>query len=133
MADMTSYLQKKLLDHSLGLAAYTMPVSVTLSLHTASPTETGSTVDEVTTVGSGYARISITASMNVTNATTGVSSNSAVITFGPATVDWGTVSHVAINDTLGNMLMYGALDEVQTTPIGETVQFSPGQFIAQFD
>ena len=117
MAAMTSYLQKKLLDHSLGKAAYTMPVSVTLSLHTASPGESGSTVNEVSTIGSGYARITITSNMNVTDAVTGVSANSSVITFGPATTDWGTVSYIAINDTLGNMLMYGALDEVQTTPL----------------
>jgi hypothetical protein len=133
MAAMTSYLQKKLLDHAIGKAAYTMPVSVTLSLHTASPTDTGSTADEVSTVGTGYGRVSITSLMNVTDSSTGVASNSSVITFGPATADWGTIAYVAINDTLGNMLMYGALDEVQTTPLGETVQFSPGQFIAQFD
>jgi hypothetical protein len=131
MAAMTSYLQKKLLDHALGKAAYTMPVSVTASLHTASPTETGSYASEVS--AGGYARVSITSLMNAADATTGIATNSSTITFGPASADWGTVAYVAINDTLGNMLMYAALTEVQTTPSGDSVQFSPGQFISTFD
>jgi hypothetical protein len=133
MAAMTAYLQKKLLDHALGIASYTMPVSVTMSLHTASPGDSGSYVDEVTTVSSGYSRQSITASMNATVLATGVASNSVTVSFGPALIDWGTVAYVGVNDTLGNMLLYGALDEVQTTPIGESVQFSAGQFLIQFD
>lgn len=129
MVAMTSYLQKKLLDHTLGLASYTMPVTVYVGLHTASPTNTGSLATEITTSSSGYARITLTPKMNAADAITGISINNAVILFGPATIDWGTVSYLSVSDaaTAGNMLLYGPLTEVQTTPIGESVQFSPAQ------
>jgi hypothetical protein len=134
MASMTSYLRKKLQDHMLGLAAYTMPTTAYASLHTTNPTIAGLTTGEITTVGSGYSRIAITSLMNATDAVTGISLNNASIIFGPALIDWGTVQYVAINDAIsgGNMLEFGALTEVQTTPIGESVQFSTGQFQAQF-
>lgn len=131
---MTSYLQKKLQDHTLGLAAYTMPTTVYASLHTSDPTDTGSTTGEISTSGTGYARIAITSKMNVTDSVTGISSNNVSITFGPASTDWGTITHVAISDaaTAGNMLLFGALTIVQTTPIGESVQYSAGQFVSTF-
>lgn len=111
-----------------------MPTTVYAALFTVSPGEAGTLTNEITTTGSGYGRIAITAKMNVADATTGIASNNTAITFGPATTDWGTITHVAICDavTAGNMLMYGALTVVQTTPIGESVQFSSGQFIATF-
>lgn len=135
MASMTSYLQKKLLDHSLGLASFAMPATVYVSLHTADPTNTGSLTNEVTTIGTGYARVAATSKMNATDSVTGISSNNASISFGPALTDWGTVTHVGISDapSAGNMLLFGPLTVVQTTPIGESVQFSSGQFVAQFD
>lgn len=132
---MTSYLQKKLLDHSLGLAAFTMPTTVYVSLHTADPTQAGSLTNEISTTGTGYARNAGTAKMNATDNVTGISSNNSAITFGPATSDWGTITHVAVSDAPsgGNMLLFGPLTIVQTTPIGESVTFSAGQFIIQFD
>lgn len=132
MAAMTSYLSKKLLDHTLGLGAYTMPTTVYASLHTADPTVAGLITAEVT--GTPYARQSITSKMNATDAITGVSINSTTVIFGPASVDWGTITHVAISDALtsGNMLLFCPLTEAQTTPSGESVQFSPSQFIVDF-
>lgn len=135
MASMTSYLQKKLLDHTVGLAAFTMPTTVYASLHTADPTNTGSFAAEVGTSATGYARVPVTSKMNATDSVSGVSANNVAVTFGPALTDWGTITHVGISDgsSGGTMLLYAALTVVQTTPIGETVQFSAGQFIAQFD
>lgn len=134
MASMTSYLQKKLQDHTYGLAAFTMPTTVYASLHTGSPGESGSLANEVATIGTGYGRIAVTSLMNPTDSVTGIASNNATILFGPATIDWGTITYVAVNDLIsgGNMLLYGALTEVQTTPIGESVQFSTGQFVSTF-
>jgi hypothetical protein len=134
MVAMTSYLQKALLDHSLGLAAFSMPTTVYCSLHTGSPGEAGSLAFEVSLSGAGYSRISVTSKMTATDSVTGVSSNNVAVPFGPALADWGTISYVAISDaaTAGNMLLYGPLTEVQTTPIGESVQFSTGQFVVTF-
>jgi hypothetical protein len=135
MASMTSYLQKKLLDHVLGLAAYAIPTTVYVSLHTVNPGEPGSFTNEVSASSTGYARIAITSKMNATDSVTGLSANNVSITFGPALTDWGTITHVGISDNSsgGNMLLYGGLTIVQTTPIGESVQFSSGQFVIQFD
>lgn len=110
-----------------------MPTAVYASLHTASPGEAGSLANEVLT-SSGYARVLVTSLMNVTDSVTGIAANNATILFGPATADWGTVTYVAISDASsgGNMLLYGALTEVQTTPIGESVQFSVGQYVSTF-
>lgn len=135
MASLTSYLQKKLLDHSLGLATFAMPATVYLSLHTADPTQAGSVANEVSVSASGYARAAITSKMNAADSVTGISNNNSAIGFGPALADWGTITHVGISDasTGGNMLLFGPLTVVQTTPIGESVQFSSGQFIVQYD
>lgn len=134
MVAMTSYLEKKLLDHTLGIAAYTMPTTVYLSLHNASPGQSGSFASEITTTASGYARIAITSKMNPTDNVTGISVSNVAIVFGPATIDWGTINYIAISDASGggNMLLYGALAVAQTTPIGESVQLLSGQLITQF-
>ena len=41
MAEMSNYLEEKLLDHTLGTSAYTTPSTVYLALHTAVPTDAG--------------------------------------------------------------------------------------------
>lgn len=134
MSAMTSYLQKALQDHTLGIASFTMPTVVYLSLHTASPGKAGSLANEVSLASIGYARISLAGKMNPTDSVSGVSTNNATLLFGPATADWGSVQYVAISDasTGGNMLLFASLSQVQTTPIGESVQFSTGQFIGTF-
>lgn len=134
MTSMTSYLQKKLLDHSLGIASYTMPATVYLGLHTSDPGESGSLTGEVSTSGSAYARISLATKMNAADGTTGISTNNVTITFGPATTDWGTITHVSVSDaaTAGNMLLKGALQIAQTLTIGTSVQYTTGQLSITF-
>jgi hypothetical protein len=131
---MTDYTEYKLLDHLLLLTDFPMPVGKFLSLHTASPTDTGSLAAEVSTSGSGYARQTLAALMGATNVTTGVSVNTGTVTHGPATTDWGTITHIGHNDavTAGTMLLWGAVEESQTTPIGESFQLTPGQYSIQF-
>lgn len=135
MASMTRYLEAALQDHMLGLTAYTMPTGVFLGLHTASPTKSGSRTYEVTTSGSGYARQAITAKMGATNTSTGIAVNTVVITHGPATTDWGTITYASIDDavTAGNMLEFAAPVTAQTVPIGESFQLTPGQMSLRFE
>ncbi len=132
MSQMTNYLEKKLLDHTLGKAAYSMPPTAYLALFTSDPGETGSFAAEVT--GGGYARQAITAAMAATNATTGVSNNSNVITFGPASADWGTITHIGIIDASsgGNMLLYGALTSARTIQNGDSLQFAASSLVVTF-
>ena len=44
---MTDYLEAALAKHSVGLEAFTPPVSIYLALFTADPTDSGSLVNEV--------------------------------------------------------------------------------------
>lgn len=130
MSALTDYTEKKLLDHLLGKASFTMPATVYLALFTADPTDAGSLANEVIG-GIGYARVAITSIMGAANATTGTSTNAGAINFGTATADWGTVTHAAVLDasTGGNMLMKGPLGSARTFASGDSAQFAPGQLI----
>jgi hypothetical protein len=133
MTAMTDYLEKALLDHVLGLTTYTKPTTAYVSVHTADPTDTGSQSNEPS--GNGYARQSATASMGATNATTGVSVNSSVITFGPCTTSgWGTITAVAFGDALttGNLTLHGLLTSSRTIAVGDSLQFAASQLSVTF-
>ncbi|WP_058602327.1 phage tail fiber protein [Aureimonas ureilytica] len=132
MSAMTNYLEKKLLDHTLGKAAYTMPTNVYLALFTADPGETGSLSAEVS--AGGYARYGITPGMAAADASAGTSSNTAAVTFGPASADWGTITHIAVMDAAsgGNMLLYGALAVSKVINSGDSLQFAVGQLTITF-
>lgn len=134
MGAMTNYLETKLSDHTLGLTSYTKPTVTYISVHTADPTETGSHSNEPS--GNGYARQSATANMGATNATTGVSVNTGVVTFGPCTTSgWGTITSVGFEDasTVGNMLLFGALTSSRTIAVGDSLQFAASQLSSTFD
>jgi hypothetical protein len=135
MAGMTSYLQKKILDDFLSIATYTVPNPLYLSLLTATPTETGSHANEITTSGSGYARQSMAAKMGATDATTGISVNTGSLIFGPATSNWGTISYIGVEDASsgGNMCLYGAGTTAKTVNTGGSFTVSPGQLAIQID
>lgn len=114
----TTYLADALLKHVLKAGAgtaFAQPTTVYLSLHTADPTKTGSHANEVSTVGTAYARQAITFGALSTSGAGDTSleqaSNNAGINFAQATAAWGTVTHVGIEDavTAGNMLYFGPL------------------------
>jgi hypothetical protein len=134
MTAMCDYLEKKLLDHTLGITAFTKPTTDYTSLHTVDPTDTGSHTNEVSVTSTGYARQSITSSMNATNATSGLSDNATAITHGPATADWGTITHIGIEDatTSGNMLLHGAATASRTIQVGDSYQLAAGQLAITF-
>lgn len=104
--NLTDYGEKKLLDHVLGVSAFSMP-SLYLALFTTDPTETGIAGTEVS--GNAYARQPITFTATTTG--TGATSNSADVLFPVATGSWGTVTHIGLMDaaTAGNMIWYGPL------------------------
>lgn len=119
---MTDYLEKKLLDHSLGVLSYTMPSTVYLALFTSDPTDTGVAGTEVS--GNAYARQPI--AFSATTSGTGATSNSADVLFPSATGSWGTVTHIGLMDavTAGNMLWYGQL--TTSKAVGTSDQFKMG-------
>ena len=110
MSEMSNYLENRILDHILRVAAYTQPSGLYLALHTADPTDAGSGA-EVT--GGSYARASLTFGA----ASGGVSSNTNTGTY--TNMPTAAVTHIAIWDasTAGNLLYH--------TPI-TTINFNSG-------
>jgi hypothetical protein len=123
MAEFSTYLENKIIDHLLRNQSYTPPTTVYVALFTAdNGLEGGTITGEVS--GGSYARQSVTLSA----ASDGESSNTADITFPTATADWGTITHVALMDaaTAGNVLMHSALDASKTVNNGDTFKINAG-------
>lgn len=136
MSALSDYLENALLNHLLRAATYTRPGTLHLSLHTASPGESGTT-GEVS--GGAYARAAI--ANNNTNfpqasaVGTPVKTNGAIITFPAATADWGTVTHWAIYDAASggtNMLAHGALSVPRFVKNGDTPRVAAAALTMSF-
>lgn len=67
----------------------------------------------------------------------GYVSNSSAITFGPATADWGVVSHIAITDNSGygsgNVLVSAQVQTSKTVQNGDSVTIGIGNLIIYLD
>jgi hypothetical protein len=123
MAEFSTYLENKIIDHMLRNQSFSPPSTVYVALFTAdNGLEGGTITGEVS--GGSYARQSVTLSA----ASDGESSNTADIEFPTATADWGTVTHVALMDasTGGNVLMHSALDASKTVNNGDTFKINAG-------
>jgi 2-keto-4-pentenoate hydratase len=124
MSAASNYLEKAVLDHVLGNAAFTQP-SLYLGLWTADDgLEAGTITSEVS--GGSYARQAITFDAAVSGA--GTADSAATVTFPTATANWGTIAYVAIMDasTSGNVLFHGAVTTSKTIESGDTFQVSVG-------
>ena len=121
----TRYARKKILDDLTGVAAWSPP-PLYLSLHTADPGEEGSHAHEV--AAGGYARQPLAGVMGAADAS-GFSVNTSVITFGPASVEWGIITHFGIEDALagGNMVCPGVPSLPRTIAAGQPLQIPVGQ------
>jgi hypothetical protein len=118
MAAASTYLANKLLDHALGINSFDMP-SVYVALNTSDPTAAG---DDTEYSGGSYERASGYFESTVDAATT----NSDPIIFNALGVT--TITHVSIWDdqTAGNMLFFGELNDPITTASGDSLIFAPG-------
>jgi hypothetical protein len=127
MGSMTDYLENKLLEHSLGKTAYTMP-TIYAALYTATPTE-GGAVNEI--AGAGYTRVPVTFG----TATNGSIANSLNAVFPAATANWGTITSVGLVDaaTGGNLLWYGNLDVSKLISSGDQFVLPAGTLIVTLD
>lgn len=125
----SNYLETELLDHVFAGNAYTSPSAVYVSLHTANPDEDASGA-EVSTSGTGYARIAGSFSVSGNTATT-----TSAIEYATATADYGTVTHVGIWDasTAGNMLAYAALTASKTISTGDVFRIPAGDLDITLD
>lgn len=119
----TDYAEAKVLDHLNGKTSFTMPTAY-VALFTAAPSDSGGGT-EVT--GGSYARVATTGSTWAA-ASSGSTSNAAVVTFPTASASWGTVTHYATFDASsgGNMLRWAALTVSKTIGSGDTAAFAIG-------
>ncbi len=132
MADMTNYSESALLNHLLGLAAFTMPETVYVGLFTAAPSDAGGGTE---VSGFGYERQPITSVMSESTGGS-QSTNGSIIRFGPAAgADWGDITHCALFDAAegGNMLMWSALDDSVFVGDGNAFEFDVASLVAELD
>ena len=122
MAAMSDYLERKLLDHTLGTAAYTHPSQVHLALHTADPTDAAGGAE---CSGRSYARQPI--DFNAAAGTGGAVTNSTEENF--ADMPACTVTHIGIWDasSSGNLLYHGIVSSSKAVADGDTISLAAGQ------
>lgn len=101
---MTDYLENRIMKAIFKHTSYRGPSALYLALFTAGPDDTGKGTE---VSDSAYARQLITFG----DVTDGTVSNTNLIEFATATVNYGTITHVGIFDsqTGGNLLFYKKL------------------------
>jgi hypothetical protein len=137
----STYLEKKLLNHSFGVEAFTMPTAVYLALYKSNPgpLNTGTEVSANGAPALGYERKAMTMRAAAeTSAGTGPSviTNELAVSFGPCSGSaWETITHVAVFDAAenGNMLFYGALSEPKTIGLTDTLTIPVDQYSMSLD
>jgi len=128
MAQMSNYLENKLLDLVLRNQAYVAPTTVYLALYSTDPTDSD-TGTEI--IGGNYARISVAFDAIVN----GITQNTLELTFPNATTDWGIVTHIGIRDalTIGNLLFHAPLASSKTVVTDDVLVISPGNLTVKLD
>lgn len=120
-ASKSNFSRSKVYQSLLKATPYTGPATIYMSLHTASPGQTGAS--EIS--GNAYARQPITFGADTNGA--GVSSNAPQFP-APTPSNWGTATHFGIWDaaTSGNYLGGDALTNPVATSVGVPVLFPSG-------
>ena len=121
MSEISTYLEDALINATLRNTTYTSVATVYVSLWTSDPTDAGSGTE---VSGGSYARTAVTFGAP----SSGVSTNSADVTFPTATGTWGTVGWIGINDasTSGNLLYHSPLDVAKSITTGDVFKIATG-------
>ena len=131
MGSFSDYTEDALLNHLFGKGDYPPP-TIYVGLSTTDPGDSGAGLSEPN--GNGYARVETTeADWNV--AASGLLDNANVILLGPATSNWGTLTHFALFDaaTGGHLLLHGALAQTKTIDSGDSARFASGELDITLD
>jgi len=128
MAELSNYLENKLLDHVLRGTSYSSPTTVFVGLYTSDPGDDNSGTE---CTGGAYAR----QQLSVTTASGGIVTSSADVVFPQATTNWGTISHLGLLDavTSGNLLMHTPLTTSKAIDSGDVLKISTGDLTAALD
>lgn len=118
----TNYFENAMLNLMRG-TSITAPAAMYLALFLSNPGDTGTDGTEITY--SGYARQAVTFSAPTASGSGLMIENTALISFPEAATSAGTVTYVAVYDSLtgGNMWLYGQLDTPLTVQTGVSPVF----------
>ena len=121
MAEMSDYLENKILDYVLRDTADWAPSTVYLALHTDDPTDVTSTglANEVDVTRQAI-------EFDAAHATTGVTQNTNIETF--TSMPAVTVTHIGIWDhvSVGNLLFHTAVTAPKEVASGDTISVAAG-------
>lgn len=122
MSQASDYLENALINHLFRNSALTSPTTVYCALYTTAPTDAGGGA-EINTTGS-YSRQSITFGPPLTGST----GNTNILTFGPASTNWGSVTAFGVFDasTSGNLLVWNTLNSPVSISSTDSLQFASG-------
>lgn len=120
MTAASDYMETQALKWALTTNSVTRPTTWYVALFTSATTDAGGGT-EVT--GGSYARQAVT--FTVTGDTAASAAN---VLFPTATADWGTITHVAIYDSLttGNSLFHGAASSSKLIQTGDAYLINSG-------
>lgn len=120
MSAKSNYAETLALKYLLTTDSVTRPTAWYVALHTGAPGEDGTNAE---LAGNGYARKAVAFTV-----TDDAADNDAEIAFGPATGDWGSVSHFSLWDASsgGNCLYQGALDTARTINTDDELKVAAG-------
>lgn len=101
----TTYLEQRVLSHTLAYGAMTAPASIYVGLCTTTPT---AALGGTEVAGGSYARMLATF---VAGTPTNMANNATTIEFPLATANWGNIGHFELWDAVsaGNRLYWGPL------------------------
>lgn len=124
MSQASDYLENALINHLFRNVTLTAPTTCAVALFTTAPNDAANSGAELHTSG-GYARLSA----SFGPALTGSTGNISTLTFGPATLPWGSIVAFAVFDNItsgsGNMLVWNTMTNV-TVNQGDSAQFASG-------
>lgn len=126
MSSLSNYAENLVASWLLTADSVTRPSAWYLALFTAAPSDSGGGT-EVST--GGYAREAVDFNVTADTAT-----NSGEVAFGPASADWGTVTHVGVFDAAsnGNMIAWAGLSASKTVEATDTLAFAAGEVTMVF-
>tara|TARA_R110000803_G_C11902957_1_gene312322 strand:- start:99 stop:488 length:390 start_codon:yes stop_codon:yes gene_type:complete len=127
MAEMSNYLEIKLLNLTLNGTSYAGMNNPFVSLHTTDPTDAGTPSTEKS--GGSYTRVAA----SFATASTGVVATDADVTFPTATTTLGIVAYIGLWDAVsgGNMLYHTALDTPKTLDVGDIFKIQSGNLTVE--
>ncbi len=137
MASFSNYAEDKVLDNIFRGTAFSVP-NLHIALFTSSAgleTNNAASQTEITAAGTGYARTAVPSYTGFTAAASGKTTNATALEFPVASLDWGTVTHIALMDaeTGGNVVLWGSIRNARPIYSGDIIRFAVGSIIVTLD